>query len=46
MAEVRAPLGKRRETGFSKKQDSASKITKALAKKEGRMPAEVEAGQD
>jgi hypothetical protein len=23
-----------------------SKITKALAKKEGRMPAEVEAGQD
>jgi hypothetical protein len=30
-----------------KKQDQAAKkITKALAKKEGRMPAEVKAGQD
>jgi hypothetical protein len=34
-------------TGFSgKKRLFGNKITKALAKKEGRMPAEVEAGQD
>jgi hypothetical protein len=34
------------ENGAAKQDSAVSKITKALAKKEGRMPAEVEAGQD
>jgi hypothetical protein len=32
--------------GAAKQDYARSKITKALAKKEGRIPAEVEAGQD
>jgi hypothetical protein len=34
------------ENGATKQDSARNKITKALAKKEGRMPAEVEAGQD
>jgi hypothetical protein len=34
------------ENGARKQDQVRKKITKALAKKEGRMPAEVEAGQD
>jgi hypothetical protein len=35
-----------RENGAKKQDLERRKITKALAKKEGRMPAEVKAGQD
>jgi hypothetical protein len=42
--------GSQNENGATKQNLSRikirNKITKALAKKEGRMPAEVEAGQD
>jgi hypothetical protein len=45
MAEAGVSFSRMRD-GAANQDQAGSKITKALAKKEGRTPAEVEAGQD